>query len=74
MRHGDPCVVNVTIRRTLCNVGFNRFAPSGSSHATPQAHTRSIQPFSTAGCAPHHVGWTNTNASHQRNSSKYSAR
>ena len=56
MRHGEPCVVKVTMRRTLCSVGFSRLAPSGSSHATPRAHTRSIQPLSTAGWAPHQVG------------------
>ena len=66
---GDPWVVTATSRRMLWSPGFNRLAPSGSVHATPLTHTRSIQPFSIAGWPDHQVGYTSTNVSHHCRSS-----
>ena len=56
MSFDDPWVVTTTMRRTLRNNGRTRLEPAGRVHATPFAHTRSIQPFSIAGCPLHHVG------------------
>ena len=73
MNFDDPCVVTATSRRTLRRPGRRRFAPSGSVHATPLTHTRSIQPLSIAGCPDHQVGYTSTSVSHHWRSSAYEA-
>ena len=52
----EPWVVIATIRRTLRSRAWMRLDSGGRSKATSFTSTRSIQPFSIAGCPLHHVG------------------